>query len=439
MMTAVRSPAAFVRSLMVVMLTVAISPQFVGDAAGEEIYRLGARDKLKIRINEWRPAKGEVHHWESLTGDYVVGASGSVAVPLVGEVKAVGLTTAELASAISDRLRQSAGLLQTPSTTVEILDHRPFFITGHVARPGEFPYRPGLTVIQAVSIAGGLYRSADPGILRFGREALVSRGDIRMLEVERIALVARRARLQSEIERRPEILFPEDIAKGMDGAIESILKEEREIFRTRQASLESQIAALRQTQQLYRREVDVLREKTVALDRQLNLGRRELESVSDLVSRGLAVSTRRLALEQNTAQYESQKLDTSLALLRANQEISRTDRQVIDLQTLRRTESLDQLREAQTRIGSLSERIDTAQKLVFEAEILAPQAMLGRMFEQLPQARFFIQRRQIDAITTEAVQETDFVLPGDVVKVERPSPPPLSPSEGSPLQPLLVR
>jgi polysaccharide biosynthesis/export protein ExoF len=392
-------------------------------ALAEAGYRLGPRDKLRLKVNEWRAARGEVHEWEALNGDYVVSAAGTVSIPLVGEVRASNLTPAELSEMIAERLRNVAGLLQKPSASVEVADYRPFFITGHVERPGEFSYRPGLTVLQAVSIAGGLYRLPDPGILRFGRDALQGRGELRTMETERLALLARRERLQAEIASQPEISLSAEL-KGLQGdaLVAQIVGEERQIFASRRAALASQVAALQQTQKLFVQEVAVLKEKTVTLERQLALAKRELEGVTGLVNRGLAVTSRQLTLEQNAAQFQSQQLDLSLAMLRANQEISRSERTVLDLQNQRRTEALDLLRETQSRLAAIGERMTAARNLVFEAEITAPQLATIRTADPTRQPTYTILRSAGGQVTSEKATEADAVLPGDVVKVERALP-----------------
>jgi polysaccharide export outer membrane protein len=123
-------------------------PAFV--AGTSQDYRLGAGDKLRITVF------GE----DSLTGEYfVAGGSGMVAFPLVGDVKASGLTVEELRQALEAKLRD--GYLKEPRVAIEVLNYRPFFILGEVAKPGEYPYTNGLTVLNAVATANGFTYRAD--------------------------------------------------------------------------------------------------------------------------------------------------------------------------------------------------------------------------------------------------------------------------------------
>jgi len=109
----------------------------------DAVYRLDAGDKLRVVI----------FGQDGLTNTYAIDAGGSITLPLIGGVPARGRTTAELAGAITAKLRN--GYIREPSVAVEIESYRPFFILGEVAAPGQYPYVPNMTVESAVAIAGG--------------------------------------------------------------------------------------------------------------------------------------------------------------------------------------------------------------------------------------------------------------------------------------------
>ena len=111
-------------------------------------YRLGSCDKGRVITY------GE----ESLTGEFFVGGSGNISLPLIGEVKAQGLTIPEIQTSIQTALKE--GYLRDPRVSVEVLNYRPFYILGEVESPGEYPYTNGLSVLNAVATAGGFtYRA----------------------------------------------------------------------------------------------------------------------------------------------------------------------------------------------------------------------------------------------------------------------------------------
>jgi polysaccharide export outer membrane protein len=106
-------------------------------------YTLDAGDKLRI----------VVFGQEGLTNSYVVDAGGNINMPLVGTLPARGVTTQQLASLITTRLKQ--GYVREPHVSVEIEAYRPFFILGEVNNPGQYPYVANMTAEAAVAIAGG--------------------------------------------------------------------------------------------------------------------------------------------------------------------------------------------------------------------------------------------------------------------------------------------
>lgn len=123
-------------------------------------YQVSTGDKLRVIVFD-EP---------TLTGDYQVGDDGAVALPLLEPVKASGLTTTELAKAISEDLA-AGGYVLVPKVSVEVTEHRPFYILGEVAEPGEYPYTGHLTLNQAVAKAGGFTARANKRVIRLQRQS----------------------------------------------------------------------------------------------------------------------------------------------------------------------------------------------------------------------------------------------------------------------------
>lgn len=116
-----------------------------GDA---DSYTLGAGDKIRVTV----------FGHEDLSGEFEVDGSGNVSLPLIRNVKAAGMTVRELEQEIAGRL--SPDYLKNPSVSVEVLNYRPFYIYGEVTKPGSYSYVNGMTVVNAVAMAGGFtYRA----------------------------------------------------------------------------------------------------------------------------------------------------------------------------------------------------------------------------------------------------------------------------------------
>ena len=104
---------------------------------------------------------------DNLSNVYSVDGAGSVALPLIGPVRARGLTTFELANEIAAKLKRK--YVKDPKVTVEVETYRPFFILGEVTRPGQYPYVSAMTVEAAVAIAEGYTDRAKKRFVRLTR------------------------------------------------------------------------------------------------------------------------------------------------------------------------------------------------------------------------------------------------------------------------------
>lgn len=122
-------------------------------------YVLGIGDKLRITTF------GET----DLSGEFEVSSTGVVAMPLIGEVPAAGQTVGKVQESIRSTL--AGGYLKDPRVSIEVLTYRPFFILGEVMKPGSYDYVNGMTVVNAVALAGGYTYRADKNDIVLKRTA----------------------------------------------------------------------------------------------------------------------------------------------------------------------------------------------------------------------------------------------------------------------------
>lgn len=106
-------------------------------------YRLDSGDELRITVFEQ----------DDLTGTYNVDKAGYIAFPLVGAVPARGRTPTQVQASIAQKLSQ--GFIREPDVSAEVARYRPFFILGEVETAGQYTYTPGMTVQNAIAVAGG--------------------------------------------------------------------------------------------------------------------------------------------------------------------------------------------------------------------------------------------------------------------------------------------
>ena len=130
------------------------APKAATTSSEAAAYRLGAGDKLRITVfNE-----------ETLSGEYEVDGSGVLALKLIGTIEAGGKTVPEVTQVIEEKLKD--GYLRNPSVAIEVLNYRPFYVLGEVKEPGKYAYVSGMTVLNAVALAGGYtYRAKQSRVL----------------------------------------------------------------------------------------------------------------------------------------------------------------------------------------------------------------------------------------------------------------------------------
>jgi polysaccharide export outer membrane protein len=117
--------------------------------AGKD-YVIGADDVLDVSV--WKE--------QELTRSLQVRPDGKISMPLLGDVQAAGLTPGQLAQSVGDKLKK---YLTAPQVTVILtqINSQRVYVTGEVTRPGAYPVLPGMTVLQAITSAGGLTQFAN--------------------------------------------------------------------------------------------------------------------------------------------------------------------------------------------------------------------------------------------------------------------------------------
>jgi protein involved in polysaccharide export with SLBB domain len=113
-------------------------------------YKLGPGDEVRIIV----------YGLPTLSNDYVVSDSGLISIPLLDSTIAKGKQLDELEADVA-RAIIAKQLVNGPNVSIQVQKYRPFFIMGEVQRPGQYPFVPGMSVLTAVSIAGGYTFRAD--------------------------------------------------------------------------------------------------------------------------------------------------------------------------------------------------------------------------------------------------------------------------------------
>ncbi len=109
----------------------------------ENTYRLGPNDSISIQVFDEA----------DLLTQTTVSGHGTIKFSLLGEIPVAGMTVKEVEEDLAQRLE--AGYLKNPKVTVSIREYRNYYVTGEAKNPGAFPFQEGMTVLKAITRAGG--------------------------------------------------------------------------------------------------------------------------------------------------------------------------------------------------------------------------------------------------------------------------------------------
>ncbi len=376
-------------------------------------YKLAPYTRLRLTVLEWIASRGEYREWTALNGEYVVSDQGTVLLPLIGTMEVSALDASSAATEISKRIQKVTGLVTMPNVALQVVDYPAIFLVGNVERPGEYRFRPGITVLQAVALAGGRYRPREEARTV---EQIQYLGELQTVHGEMVRTLARVARLKAEVAGAAEIQFPDTLSDLADGpSVQSIIAEERAIFDTQSNGLKRQLTNLDELQALFSSEIEVLQEKVTGQEKQIKLIDAELEAVKPLVERGIATTSRQSDLQRILTTLQADRLDQVTAIMRARQNISQASRDAQNLINLRQTTATTELQTAKAALDQLKIRQDTAERLLVAAgSILSGKTKPGE--RQEPDLVFTITRTTAAQPIEIAANEDTILVPGDVVR-----------------------
>ncbi|MGR3465012.1 polysaccharide biosynthesis/export family protein [Limimaricola sp.] len=384
-------------------------------------YRLGPTEQIGLRAVVWDSTQAAFVELEAMRGTYSIAADGQVMLPIVGALDAGGATTADLAGRVSRALQERTGLNEAPSVAIEILRHRPVFILGEVAQPGQYEYQPGLRAIQLLSMAGGYYRLPEERAGGRASEAIRLGGELRALRAQLAGVRIREARLAAEAENEnggaAGFALPEDIVHPEGAAaVQQIYDRELSLMQARQDAFERSIASLESSRALLESETRVLTEKRGGIQRQIELMSESVGNIETLAERGLVRSPSLVNMQQALIDLQARDLDAETQLFRAAQTIGEMERDLNDVRQRRATEVLTALQADQATIVQLDLRREMLGRLLQEtrAEMAQVEADTGIAFVPV----FRITRETDGQAVTEIGGPQSLLSPLDVLEIE---------------------
>ncbi|MBA2127608.1 hypothetical protein DLM45_15455 [Hyphomicrobium methylovorum] len=368
----------------------------------DQIYNLDVGDRVKV----------SVYGREDLSGLYTVNDMGKVRIPTLGAFTAAGSSPLALEDQISAAIEKV--MQRKADVTIDVSGRRPVFVSGLVAKPGSYPFIRDMTVIQALTLAGGSLSSATMPWLP--TEALREMSRLRTSDIEYKRLVARQARLLADKEDRTEIATPAMLV-NLVGTNEAsrLIGDEQRYYNTQRESLQSQIASIKEQIQQAKIEVDSYVKEQAIIEDQLVSRRTMRDTIQKLAKGGLTTQQRLTDTEILVAMVERDQRQVAANIARGRQNISRLDRELAVL-TLDRHQAIEkELQGIDDQLANLETTINGSSKIIHQvgglpADITNAEGGSAFRYE-------ILRKNDVGGLMSISATDSTPLLPGDVVKV----------------------
>jgi polysaccharide export outer membrane protein len=406
-----RNPIGVCRSLLagggwiVICLLCSLAP-----ARAE--YRVDAGDVIEIFVARVPDLQRRVS----------VKLDGTISVPYGGTISVAGLSASELQAKVRAVLatkvfqqRESEGhaiAVDPDEIVASVAEYRPVYVNGDVSKPGEYPYRPLMTVRQAIAMSGS-YDFIHAGMANPLMESADLRADYSGLWADVAREQARTWRIRSELGDQGKVdrdtLLNVPLPRP---TITQIVGVEAEHLAVSQADYQRQKAFLEHSIKQGNEQLGVLSDQQQKEDEAVQADTDELQKLLDLYSKGAVAVPRVTDARRALMLSSTRKLQTDVQLIQMKKQHDELVRQTEKLDDERKITLLQQLQESEGKINSLRARLQgVAEKLRYASA----RVQIARGGD-IPAKIAVI--RKAPAGRERLAADEDFELePGDVVEV----------------------
>ncbi len=403
-----------VRTLSLAVL--ALAAACIEPARAAEEYKLQAGDVLEFSVAGIPEMRQKL----------MINVDGRTSFPLIGEINVAGLPLAAVRKEVQALLpkrslslrtsdgKESITVISGDEITIVIAESRPVYIKGDVAKPGELAYRPGLSVRQAVALAGGY------DLVRFRTEnPILASADLKA-EYEGLWTDFARTqlailRLRAEYDNRPDldrkqvtrVPLPEPI-------LDALFKNEKDQFEARKLDYNREKEHTQRGLKILDDRISFLTDQRGKEDEGAAIDSSEIDRITDLQKRGIVpvtrqVETRRLSLLSATRALQ---VATSLEeVKRSRAEMARSGQRFEDQ---RRVDITKDLQDYTTKLAQIRQRIAAVgEKLLYTGVV---KSQLVRDTGGDPQIVVYRRKDSGGSSRIEAGEDTP-LQPGDTIDI----------------------
>jgi polysaccharide biosynthesis/export protein len=329
----------------------------------------------------------------------MIGDDGKIYIPMLGELGVVGRSTSELRTQIHNLLVAQHAFVN-PEVTVDVAEYRPINVGGAIAKPGAYPFRPGMTVRDAIVLAGG-----------YGRRDLTdpaeARDQYRALSITFVKLQIQIARFQAELGGKTELTLNRLDGHPIEAALVAQIRDlEAQQLKIDQDNYHRETAHLEKLIEQTNDQITALvaeqtHQQSVVAQKEGGVARAQALYQKSLVSVG------RLEDEQrDIAKYKADLLEVQARVAQTRRDSEEYQNNLQKLANQMRSDTMQRLEASLTELGTIKLQLATAAEKAgyTEAEILGVGQLRG----------FIIFRKNHQDVVAERDTE---LLPGDTLEI----------------------
>lgn len=365
-----------------------IGPEGASAVSASVSLNMSSIDRLRLRV--WG--------YPEITGEYMVNHDETISLPGIGRLEVGRMTPANLEVMLAERF---SGLAHRDiSVAVEVVRFKPFFIMGSISNPGAVEWQPGLNVIQAIALAGGVLRNAGGEPVNVLQQA---KTQLRFTLGQLARLKAEKADRDSvEVGEQVKKLLREMPAQGGSG-FASYAVRQNGLLEEQKAALRTRLLGLQNDRQSAERELQVAEAQAKAIGEQLEIGRSILADIEKLKDKQILTNHKYLTQRSEVISTEVRFADAQALVERARARILGVDRQIATL--------------GQERQAALNERIEALEREAAQLEVTVSAS--EKTGGDASAFTYHIARNSQNKVTTFHANVFSEILPGDVLMISR--------------------
>ena len=334
----------------------------------------------------------------------LVNEDGQIAYPMLGPVRAAGLSPTQLRKQLIEQL-SSGGLVKDAKIGVEIVERQPFYVTGDVMKPGAQPYVLNVTVRSAVALAGGLDKTGLHG-LAFASSPFDMRGQYASLAIDLVKQQAHLRRLEAELAGRPTIEFDHFAGRTAPADVVGKINDlEAQEFSLRQAETKGEKAYLEKAVGQLEAQLAALEGRRKAVEEGIRQQSESIGRLKGLAERGVISQERLLEANRLLVTMNTQFYDSAAAIEQVKRLQDEMRRRLATVDSTRRIAVTKELQDTFAAAALTAARLDTTAQ---------PQAPTSR---EMAQNEYIIYRLKNGARLRISADENDPIQPGDIVEI----------------------